>query len=216
MSGGATPFLNTSLIPDRIDGYQECLHCQYTHKSFSQLYPPTFYTVHNHGNYSRHFVTAPDPDHPNSKEEDGLFLYFFPNCTLNVYGGGMTSFRTCPLLPSSSPTTKGGDESNQMKARIEFDYYHQEPADSDQFATYFQFVRRVALEDYELCEKAQENLENGVYAQGVLNPEKEGGVIHYQGLVRKAVVGQFWREERERERGEEGRGQGQVVVMAGG
>lgn len=109
-----------------------------------------------------------------------------------------------------------------MKARMEFDYYHQEPADSDKFANYFQFVRRVALEDYELCEKAQENLENGVYAQGVLNPEKEGGVIHYQGLVRKAVVEQFRREEDERERrrgddgaGKEGRGQGKVLVRVG-
>lgn len=25
-----------------VDGYQECLHCQYTHPSFSELYPPTF------------------------------------------------------------------------------------------------------------------------------------------------------------------------------
>ena len=57
-----------------VDGYQECLHCQYTHRSFSVLYPPTFYEVHNHHNYSRHIA---DP----AKFEDGLFLYFFPICT---------------------------------------------------------------------------------------------------------------------------------------
>jgi hypothetical protein len=33
------------------------------------------------------------------------------------------------------------------------------------------------MEDYELCETAQANLEQGVYCQGVLNPKKEGGVI---------------------------------------
>jgi len=60
-----------------VDGYQECLHCQYTHPSFSVLYPPTFYAVQNHHNWCQHFA---DPKKP----EDGLFLYFLPNCTLNV------------------------------------------------------------------------------------------------------------------------------------
>lgn len=69
-----------------VDGYQECLHCQYTHPSFSVLYPPTFYAVENHVNFSQHIA---DP----AKREDGLFLYFFPLETLNVYGGGMSSFR---------------------------------------------------------------------------------------------------------------------------
>ncbi|KAK1823487.1 hypothetical protein LTR12_002116 [Friedmanniomyces endolithicus] len=69
-----------------IDGYQECLHCQYTHPAFSLLYPPTFYAVKNHHNWCQHYADAARPD-------DGLFLYFLPNCTLNVYGGGMSLFR---------------------------------------------------------------------------------------------------------------------------
>ncbi|CUS10644.1 unnamed protein product [Tuber aestivum] len=83
-----------------MDDYQECLHCQYAHPSFTKLYPPTFYTIQNHGNFCRH-ITNP------RKPEDGLFLYFFPICTLNlmdyrsntsqVYGGGMSSFRACPM-----------------------------------------------------------------------------------------------------------------------
>lgn len=93
--------------------------------------------------------------------DDGLFLYFFPNCTLNVYGGGMTSFRVCP-------TEKPG------VTRMEFDYYHKESG--EKFEEYFKFVRQVAMEDFELCEKAQENLEKGVYAEGILNPFKETGV----------------------------------------
>lgn len=154
-----------------VDGYQECLHCQYTHKSFSQLYPPTFYSVSNHGNYSRHIADPAKPD-------DGLFLYFYPICTLNVYGGGMTCFRVCP---TEDPGI----------TRMEFDYYHEEDSDSEAFEQYFKFVRRVALEDYELCERAQMNLEKGVYCQGILNREKESGVIHYQQLVRQQVVQMF-------------------------
>ncbi|KAK3216120.1 hypothetical protein GRF29_8g2193075, partial [Pseudopithomyces chartarum] len=144
-----------------VDGYQECLHCQYTHPSFSLYYPPTFYTVYNHKNFCQHVA---DPKKPH----DGLFLYFFPNCTLNVYGGGMSSFRVCP-------TDKPG------VTRMEFDYYNLETG--DKFEEYFNFVRTVAMEDYELCEKAQENLEKGVYSEGILNPEKETGVAYYQQQV---------------------------------
>lgn len=137
-----------------MDGYQECLHCQYTHPSFSIYYPPTFYTVKNSHNFSQHIADPKKPD-------DGLFLYFFPNCTLNVYGGGMSSFRVCPTA-------------DPHVTRMEFDYYHL--ADGEKFEEYFKFVRQVAMEDFELCEKAQDNLAKGVYHEGILNPEKENGV----------------------------------------
>ena len=57
---------------------------------------------------------------------------------------------------------------------MEFDYYHEETG--EKFEQYFKFVRQVAMEDFELCEKAQENLEKGVYSEGILNPIKENGV----------------------------------------
>jgi hypothetical protein len=57
---------------------------------------------------------------------------------------------------------------------MEFDYYHVE--EGDKFEEYYKFVRQVALEDFELCEKAQANLEKGIYHEGILNPEKESGV----------------------------------------
>ncbi|RAH42193.1 aromatic ring-hydroxylating oxygenase subunit alpha [Aspergillus brunneoviolaceus CBS 621.78] len=152
-----------------VDGYQECLHCQYTHPSFSVYYPPTSYAVHNHRNFSQHIA---DPDKP----DDGLFLYFFPNCTLNVYGGGMSSFRVCP---TEDPNV----------TRMEFDYYHMESG--EKFEQYYKFVRQVAMEDYELCEKAQDNLVRGIYSEGILNPEKENGVSFYQGRVFELVCEQY-------------------------
>ncbi|KIX04916.1 uncharacterized protein Z518_05787 [Rhinocladiella mackenziei CBS 650.93] len=162
-----------------VDGYQECLHCQYTHRSFSVRYPPTFYEVHNHDTYSRHIS---DPAKPN----DGLFLYFFPVCTLNLYGGGMSSFRVCP-----------GEKVGET--RMEFDYYFDDGhGGTEEFEEYFRFVRKVAMEDFELCEVAQENLERGVYSQGVLNLVKESGVLHYQQLTRKMVVEKFKEEEAEK------------------
>ena len=73
----------------------------------------------------------------------------------------MSSFRTCPT-------------SNPSISRMEFDYYHR--GTDAEFEKYFKFVRQVAMEDFELCEKAQENLEKGIYSEGILNPVKETGV----------------------------------------
>jgi hypothetical protein len=47
-------------------------------------------------------------------------------------------------------------------------------------------VRQVAQEDFDLCVVAQENLERGVYSQGVLNRVKESGVL------RKCSPPFFW------------------------
>jgi hypothetical protein len=102
--------------------------------------------VVNHHNWCQHFA---DPEKP----DDGLFLFFFPNVTLNVYGGGMSSFRTCP---TDDPST----------TRMEFDYYNIETGEA--FEEYYKFVRQVAIEDFELCENAQYNLEKGIYAEGIV------------------------------------------------
>ncbi|KKY16224.1 hypothetical protein UCRPC4_g05987 [Phaeomoniella chlamydospora] len=60
----------------------------------------------------------------------------------------------------------------------------------DAFEKYYQFVRQVALEDFELCERAQENLEKGIYCEGILNPVKESGVAYYQQRVLELVMEQ--------------------------
>lgn len=99
----------------------------------------------------------------------------------------MSSFRT---LPSPCPGV----------SRMEFDYYH--AGTGEEFEEYFKFVRTVALEDFELCEKAQENLQRGVYGEGILNPKKENGVAFYQQRVREAVRELFEKEKRAREANE--------------
>jgi hypothetical protein len=141
-----------------VDGYQECLHCEYTHPGFCEFYSPKFYEVLNHKNYSQHLVDPSKTD----IQKDGLFLYFFPNCTIQVYGGGMSCFRFCPT-------------DNPVVTRMEFDYFHEQGGEV--FEDYLKFVKQVAREDKELCEPAQTNINVGIYDTGILNPKKESGVI---------------------------------------
>lgn len=85
----------------------------------------------------------------------------------------MSSFRVCP--------GNGADNQAVGETRMEFDYYFDDGDPEGDgmkgWPEYFQFVRKVAMEDFELCETAQGNLEKGVYSQGCLNGVKESGVV---------------------------------------
>lgn len=112
----------------------------------------------------------------------------------------MSSFRT---LPSPNPGV----------SRMEFDYYHS--GTEEEFEEYFKFVRQVAMEDFELCEKAQENLERGIYGEGILNPNKENGVAFYQQRVKKLVWEQHNHEKAEKLAIENAEVEDQGVKMEG-
>jgi hypothetical protein len=96
---------------------------------------------------------------------------------------------------------------------MEFDYYHS--GTEEEFEEYFKFVRQVAMEDFELCEKAQENLERGVYGEGILNPVKENGVAFYQQRVRKLVWEQHNKEKTEKLKEEGGGADADTVRIEG-
>ncbi|GMG19280.1 unnamed protein product [Ambrosiozyma monospora] len=53
-----------------LDGYQECLHCKYTHPGLASMYPFESYKVDNHTNFSRHHCNPTD----GYDLDDGLFL----------------------------------------------------------------------------------------------------------------------------------------------
>lgn len=124
------------------------------------MYDVTFYKVKNFKNFSQHVL---DPEKTDVTKE-GLFLHFFPNCTLQVYAGGMSTFRFCPT-------------DNPIVTHMEFDYFHEDDLLSAEFAKYLAFVKRVAREDRNLCRVAQENINLGIYDTGILNSDKESGVI---------------------------------------
>lgn len=91
----------------------------------------------------------------------------------------MSSFRVCP----------GNGTGTVGETRMEFDYYYDDgDGGMEGFEEYYKFVRRVAMEDFELCETAQKNLERGVYSQGVLNEVKESGVLRKSPIFTQTLV----------------------------
>lgn len=151
-----------------IDGYQECLHCTYTHPGLKAILPLEAYKIENFQNFSRHHCYADN----GVDDADGIFIYFFPNSALNFYKGGMSCFRVNPVDGNNS--------------RMEFDYFFN--GTDEEFEEYYKFARQVAEEDQDLCEACQKNLQVGMYHKGILNPNKENGVIFYQGIIRSRIM----------------------------
>ncbi|KAF4981124.1 hypothetical protein FDECE_17746 [Fusarium decemcellulare] len=92
------------------------------------------------------------------------FTAFLIGEASNLYGGGISSFRTWPT-----------DDPSQTIMRLE--YYHRSLVETQDFKNFCKFARTVSTEDNDLYEKPQMNLKAGIYREGTLNPNKENGLI---------------------------------------
>jgi hypothetical protein len=76
-------------------------------------------------------------------------------------------------------------------SRIENDVFRHRNATDEQFASILQFYHQVLGEDKVLCEKAQNNINAGVYVNGEFHPEKEKVRTMYNGelqcMIRSVV-----------------------------
>lgn len=80
-------------------------------------------------------------------------------------------------------------------AIMKYDVYRHKDTSDDAFTTWDNFFKQVEDEDKQLCNGAQLNLNSGTYSAGFLQPEQERGVLHFQKLVREAVMDHRQREE---------------------
>lgn len=71
---------------------------------------------------------------------------------------------------------------------MKYDVYRHKDASDEAFIAMDKFFKQVEDEDKMLCNGAQLNLNLGTYAAGELQPEQEKGVLHFQNLVRQAVM----------------------------
>lgn len=56
---------------------------------------------------------------------------------------------------------------------MEYDVYRHNSAGDEDFDRINQFYKQVLQEDKDLCNGAQKNLNNGIFINGQLHPEKE-------------------------------------------
>lgn len=105
---------------------------------------------------------TPAPTNPGG-ENDGLWLYLFPNNAINCYSPAFYTLRVVPR-----------DEGHTI---LEYDIYGKKGAHPQEIDDFITFLKEVEQEDYDLCTATQKNLKAGVYLSGHLHPIKENGVL---------------------------------------
>lgn len=199
-----------------MDGYQECYHCPTAHPGLSTAFKMETYKVVPKTRYCRHYAEItrtepkeepkeepeesswfglgkkekPKPTQPPSKKDkknpggefNGLWIYLYPNHGVNCYSPAWYSIRVLPL--------------SATRTILQYDIYTKKGLDEASKKEFVDFLQLVELEDFNLCQLTQKNLNQGVYSSGYLHPQKERGVLFYQGLVRDMVKEHFDLEQK--------------------
>ncbi|MEQ1930756.1 MAG: aromatic ring-hydroxylating dioxygenase subunit alpha [Parvularculaceae bacterium] len=106
-----------------------------------------------------------------------VFYYLiWPNTMLNIVEGRLQTNRIVP--------------DGHRRCVIEFDYFYTEEAAARAGADQ-EITALVQDEDRRICEAVQKSLASGAYQPGRLCPAREGGVWHFQNLMREAYARAF-------------------------
>lgn len=85
--------------------------------------------------------------------------------------------------------------SGPSKSKMHYEVYRNKYSAEEDFKLISEIYARVMGEDKVLCERAQENLNNGVYVSGELHPRWEKAPLFFQNTVRDVVTKHYKREK---------------------
>ena len=105
----------------------------------------------------------------------GIWAYFWPTFSFNVFNGGMAVERWLP---------RGHGESELI---FEYFFTDEAAADSNSIEALVKESEIVADEDVRVCEHVQRNLASGMYRSGLLSPRHEHALGFFADMIRTAV-----------------------------
>ena len=87
--------------------------------------------------------------------------------------------------------------SGPTNSSMHYEVYRNKNSSDEDFRTIADTYARVMGEDKVLCDRAQKNLNAGVFVAGQMHPRAEKGPLFFQNSVREAVTEHFKREKAE-------------------
>ena len=168
-----------------VDNYLEGYHVPHVHPALNRMLDYRSYRTETARWHSLQWSPL-ESDPALYGDGEALYYWLWPNTMLNILPGRLQTNRVVPLAAD--------------RCRVEFDFYYpMHPADADAAAdgdgddalrarrdADRDFSDEVQLEDLRICEDVQRGLASGSYIAGRLNPLREGGVFHFQELLRAA------------------------------
>jgi phenylpropionate dioxygenase-like ring-hydroxylating dioxygenase large terminal subunit len=154
-----------------VDGYQECYHCPTVHPIFNRDFHLQRYKIENSDRYSRHSCERKAGSE--SGEEQGLWLWLYPNLGLPCYEPAFYTLQVNPLGP--------------QRTRLTYTFHFRHTQTAEEIANFLAFVDKITDEDMKICEQVQKNYAHSVLSHGLLHPTRENGVVFFHDMVRTAV-----------------------------
>ncbi|MFN8224391.1 MAG: aromatic ring-hydroxylating dioxygenase subunit alpha [Gaiellales bacterium] len=164
------------------ENFLECYHCATAHPSLARTIDTSRegYLLTTTEWHSFQRTTARSGEgaayDASGDVDSGLFGYLFPNTVFNVMPG-RRSLSIGPILP------RGPERAYRF-----FDYYFGPDVDDTWLRDFMALETIVGDEDRVLVERVHRGLRNGVVTSGVLLPEAEKLVAHFQELVARELA----------------------------
>ena len=159
-----------------VDNFLEGYHVPYVHPELLKLYDYSQYRTEVFDWYSLQVGPLSGGDNVyGAREGEALYYHIFPNFMLNILPGRLQTNLVIPVAPD--------------RCRVAFRYYYSETTSAAArklIADDLAYSEGVQREDIEICERVQEGLASRAYDRGRFSVPFEGGVHHFQGLLRAA------------------------------
>ena len=156
-----------------IENYMEGYHIPAIHPGLNRDIDFATYRVVPGNRIARH-ETGLRADRAEEAVNNGLWVWVWPNCALNIYKNGMNLELVIPTGPETT--------------ELRYCYLFTDVSESMEAENRrtIDVSIEVTREDIELCEIVQKNLRGGIYDTGELSPRHENGVVAFHDMVRSA------------------------------
>ncbi|KAL1856798.1 hypothetical protein Plec18170_003771 [Paecilomyces lecythidis] len=161
------------------ENYNECYHCTASHPGIRKITNIDRYSVEPDKGRLEH---SP-PNRDDIKPEDvqffgnGAFTFNYPNTSVNLSTPYYFIMRVVPKTARTVTT--------------EYEVYRNPNSPREIFDRAAEFFEGIELEDYDLMNGVQSNLNNGVFVNGPLHPNRESGIFHFNKLVKQHLHDHF-------------------------
>ena len=149
------------------ENFMECYHCPLIHRDTLPDYGGTDYVVQEHGILITHRLDR----------DRFSWASLFPNTQISVFGdrGALVARR---LTPDGSEHT-----------RVNLDYWFEPDIGEPEAKEFVDWFERIVAEDLPLCASVQRGIGSSGLERGLLHPDQERSLVHFQRLLREALGG---------------------------
>ncbi len=147
------------------ENFMDCYHCPLVHRDTLPEYGGSDYVVEEHGILVTHRLDR----------DRFSWASLFPNTQISVFGdhGALVARQ---LSPDGAERT-----------RVTLDYWFDRDTEDVAARAFVEWFERVVAEDLPLCASVQRGIDSNALERGLLHPDQERSVVHFQRLLIDAL-----------------------------